>query len=199
LARRKFLDVYQSKITTDLTATATSLVLASVTGLAAQDVLIIEEGRATAEVVFVTAVNTVTLTATIVRAMGGTTAVAHEAGSTVCKVGAEDTIMVRITDLGTAATQITAMPKCILVRVWGVLPGAITTADEVITLLKNAQAITGGTITIANSGSALGDVDECLPTLYNEFNGTTDYLSVANSGASTAAYAYYVNCKIIRL
>jgi len=30
----------------------------------------------------------------------------------------------------------------------------------------------------------LGDIDTCTPTLYNEFNGSTDYLKIIAGGES---------------
>lgn len=35
------------------------------------------------------------------------------------------------------------------------------TVDSVVTIKKAAQAMTGGTLTIAQSGSAIGDLDSC--------------------------------------
>jgi len=186
-------------VATALTKAGTSLVLDGITGLAAQDVLIIDEGNTHAEVVFVTAVNTVTKTATIVRAMASTTAEKHAVGAIVKKVGWKVNVVLPLVDISTGETAIVAAPKGILVRAWGVLGGTIATGDSVITLSKNAQAITNGVITVAHSGSALGDVDECLPTLYNEFNGTTDYLKAVGGGQSTNTFIYNINCEFIVL
>jgi len=197
LAKRAFLDVYQSRVATALAKAGTSLVLDSVTGLAAQDVLMIDEGNTKAEVVFVTAVTTITKTATVVRAMAGTTDVAHAKGAIVKKVGWKNTITINIADVSTAETVAVVPPKGILTKASTVLGGTIATADAVITLSKGTQAITGGVITIAYSGSALGDIDECTPTLYNEFNGTTDYLKAVNGGASTNAFAVNLVCEFI--
>lgn len=185
MAKRAFLDVYQSRVATALAKAGTSLVLDSVSGLAAQDVLIIDEGNTHAEVVFVTAVTTATKTATIVRAMASTTDRAHAKGALVKKVGWKNTITLFLTDVSTAETLYLLPPKGILTKISTVLGGAIATADAVLTASKGAQAITGGEITIAYSSSAAGDIDSCSPTLYNEFNGTTDYLKIATNGAST--------------
>jgi len=184
-------------VATALAKAGTSLVLGDVTGLAAQDVLIIDEGLTSAEVVFVTAVTTLTKTATIVRGMAGTTDVAHSKGAVVKKVGWRQTCTIPIADISTAETVCIVPPKGILVRATGVLGGTVATANGVITLSKGTQAITGGVITVSYSGSALGDIDECTPTLYNEFNGTTDYLKAVNGGACTNAFAYPVTCEFI--
>lgn len=170
---------------TALAKAGVSLVLENVTGLAAQDVLVIDEGNTKAEVVFVTAVTTLTKTATIVRDMAGTTDVAHAKGAIVKKVGWKNTIAVNIPDVSTGLTIAFVPPKGILTKASTVLGGAITVADAIITLSKGTQAITGGVITIATASSALGDIDSCIPTLYNEFNGTTDYLKIVGNGGST--------------
>lgn len=185
MAKRAFLDVYQSRVATALAKAGVSLVLENVTGLAAQDVLVIDEGNTKAEVVFVTAVTTLTKTATIVRDMAGTTDVAHAKGAIVKKVGWKNTIAVNIPDVSTGLTIAFVPPKGILTKASTVLGGAITVADAIITLSKGTQAITGGVITIATASSALGDIDSCIPTLYNEFNGTTDYLKIVGNGGST--------------
>jgi len=203
LAKRAFLDVYQSRVATALAKAGTSLVLDSVTGLAAQDVLMIDEGNTHAEVVFVTAVTTLTKTATIVRGMAGTTDRAHAKGAIVKKVGWKVIVTVPLADISTGETALSAMPKGILVRAWGVLGGAIATADSIITLSKviatSAQAITNGVITVATASSAKGDIDECLPTLYNEFNGTTEYLQAVGGGQSTNTFKYNIICEVIVL
>ncbi len=197
MAKRAFLDAFQSRVATALTKSATSLVLDGVTGLAAQDVLIVDEGNTHAEVIFVTAVTTLTKTVTIVRAMAGTTAQKHAVGAIVKKVGWKNTITLNIADVSTGETVAVVPPKGILVKASTVLGGTIATAPAVITLSKSAQAITGGVITIADGGSALGDIDSCVPTLYNEFNGTTDYLKAVNGGASTNAFAVNLVCEFI--
>jgi hypothetical protein len=185
LARRAFLDVYQSRVATALALSGTTLYLDSVDGLAAQDVVIIDDGLTKAEVVFVTAVDTTAKTATVVRGMAGTTDVAHAKGAIVKKVGWREIITLYIPDVSTGETLAILPPKGILVKASTVLGGTIATADAVITLYNKTQAITGGVITIAYSGSALGDIDTCIPTLYNEFDGVDDYLKVVNGGAST--------------
>lgn len=185
MAKRAFLDVYQSRVATALAKAGTTLYLDSVTGLAAQDVLIIDEGLTTAEVVFATAVDTTAKTATIVRAMAGTTDVAHAKGAIVKKVGWREVVTLYLADISTAETLALLPPKGILVKASTVLGGAIATADATLTLYNKTQAITGGVITIGYSGSALGDIDTCVPTLYNEFDGVDDYLKVVAGGEST--------------
>ena len=186
MAKRAFLDVYQSRVATALAKAGTSLVLDSVSGLAAQDVLIIDEGNTHAEVVFVTAVTTTTKTATIVRAMAGTTDVAHAKGAIVKKVGWREIVPIPLDSMIATTVKAVLPPKGILVKASTVLSAAIVSANAVITLSKGTQAITGGVITIAYADSALGDIDSCSPTLYNEFDGAADYLKAVVSGSNAA-------------
>lgn len=199
MARRAFLDVFVDVLSSAMTAATTSMVLDDETGLAAQDVCIIEEGTSREEVVFVTAVVTATNTATVVRGMLSSTAVVHSKGSLVKRAGYKTSLSFPIPAIGTTYTMCIVPPKGILVRASGCLNAAITGANETITLYNKTQAITGGVITIAYDGSALGDIDYCTPTAYNEFNGTTDYLKCINSGASTGTQVYQVTCEFLCL
>lgn len=76
-----------------------------------------------------------------------------------------------------------------------VLGGAITGADSVVTVRINSTAVTGGTITIANSGSAAGDVDSCTPTGANTF-GPTDVLVFTSDGASSTTQPLYITARL---
>ena len=51
-----------------------------------------------------------------------------------------------------------------IVEIRTALNGAIATANSILTAKVNNVAVTGGTITIAFSGSAAGDTDVCFPT-----------------------------------
>lgn len=67
-----------------------------------------------------------------------------------------------------------------------VLHGAIATADVDLTCGVNGVAMTNGTITIAFSGSAAGDVDSASPSAGNTFSAG-DYINITSDGASTNA------------
>ena len=71
-----------------------------------------------------------------------------------------------------------------VIKILSVLGGTIATADAVITAKVGSTAMTGGTITIAHSGSNTGDIDTCEPTAANivEEGG---YVTLTTSGAST--------------
>jgi hypothetical protein len=78
---------------------------------------------------------------------------------------------------------------------YSALNGAIATADATLTLKIGGTAVTGGTITIANSGSAAGDVDSCTPSAANLFQAT-DAIEVETDGASTNAVAAVVTLEL---
>lgn len=75
------------------------------------------------------------------------------------------------------------------------LNGAITGADAGLTLKIGGTAVTGGTITIANSGSAAGDVDSCVPTAADNFTAT-QAIEIETDGASTNAVAVTVTLEL---
>lgn len=70
-----------------------------------------------------------------------------------------------------------------VVNVTTVLGGAIATADAVITVSKGNSSM--GTVTIANSSSAEGDIDTLDPTSANRFLVAGDWLELTTNGAST--------------
>ena len=70
-----------------------------------------------------------------------------------------------------------------IAKVVSVLPGAITTADALITL-KNDAGVSMGTLTIAHSGSAAGDVDTLVPVSNNTVTADT-FITLESNGAST--------------
>lgn len=96
----------------------------------------------------------------------------------------------QITDIGTADSKIFVVPSTgFLRRVETILAGAITAADDVVTVALNGTNLSP-TITIANAGSAAGDYD------FAEFySGVAkgDRITVTNSGASTGATKCGVN------
>jgi hypothetical protein len=57
-----------------------------------------------------------------------------------------------------------------IVKVGSVLGGAITSADCTVTVAINGTTVTGGTLTIANTSSAVGDLDVAYPTAANNVN-----------------------------
>ncbi len=92
---------------------------------------------------------------------------------------------VSIADISTAGQVYTVAPIAgTVTRIWSVIDGAIATADAVLTGKIGGAAITNGAITVANSGSAAGDVDSATPTAaYTVAAG--DALEIETNGASS--------------
>lgn len=96
------------------------------------------------------------------------------------------TVRARITDVSAASdSDIVAAPFAgRVIKVYSVLQGAITVADAVVTPKIGTTAITGAALTIAQSGSAVGDVDYAHPTA--AFNvAANGPMRAATDGAST--------------
>jgi len=84
-----------------------------------------------------------------------------------------------------------------IIKIMSALGGAITGADAGLTAKIGGTAVTGGTITIANSGSAAGDVDTCAPTAANQVvEGQA--IEIETDGASTNAVAVGITVVIRR-
>jgi hypothetical protein len=80
-------------------------------------------------------------------------------------------------------------------KAFSALNGAITGADSVLTLKINGTAVTGGTMTVANSGSAAGDVDSCTPSGANVFDAD-DAVEIETDGASTGTVATTITLEL---
>ena len=63
------------------------------------------------------------------------------------------------------------------------LGGAITTANATVATTVSGTSITGGSITIVQSGSAAGQINSATPTALT-FANEDDYISFSPSGAS---------------
>jgi hypothetical protein len=90
----------------------------------------------------------------------------------------------QVTDIGTADAKIFVVPSDgFLRKVETVLAGAITAADETVTVSHNGTNL-APTITITQSGSAAGDYD--VAEFYRGVR-KGDRIVVTNDGASTGA------------
>ena len=69
-------------------------------------------------------------------------------------------------------------------KVTTVLNSAISVANSVLTLKIGGSAVTGGSITIAHTSSASGDVDSCVPTAANSFTAA-QAIEIETDGGST--------------
>jgi len=70
-----------------------------------------------------------------------------------------------------------------VVKVGCLIYGAITTADATVATTINGAAITGGSITVTQSGSAAGQMFTAIPNGANTVN-EDDYISFPPTGAS---------------
>lgn len=182
----------QTRITAAITAAATTIYVQDSSDLPTVPFLaIINPASEAPEVILVTALNT-TLTPnsmTVVRGAMGTTAVAWAADGLVYELGQKQILRGQIADISTAETCLMPMPKGFLVRLAGVLQGAITVGDATITVKKNTTSL--GTITVANGSSAAGDWDElvsdgaAIADFF--FDGVSDFLHIETNGGSTDA------------
>lgn len=97
-------------------------------------------------------------------------------------------VTVKITDVGTAETiviPVTEHNEGQILRATHALGGAISGADSKIVIKKNGTALTNGTIVVAYTSSAAGDID--FADFGNVFVKAGDYITVANGGESTGA------------
>ena len=92
-----------------------------------------------------------------------------------------------IPDLSTADNLMLVVPDGgQIIKIMSVIENAITTADATLTAKINGTAVTGGTITVAYSGSAAWDQDSCEPTAANTVN-EGDVIEIETDGGSTVA------------
>ena len=74
-----------------------------------------------------------------------------------------------IADISTASSTFVPVPDGgKVIKIFTALQGAIGTANAAITFEIGGTAITGGGITVTQSGSAAGDIDTAEPTAANE-------------------------------
>lgn len=71
-------------------------------------------------------------------------------------------------------------------KVVTVLQGAITAADATLTL-KNSVGSSAGTITVAFSGSGIGDIDTLTPVSNNTFTADSYFTFETDGGSTTTA------------
>ena len=77
---------------------------------------------------------------------------------------------------------------CTFRKLTSIINGAITAADAEITTEIGGVAVTGGALTIANSGSAAGVVDTATPTAANVLTAAQG-LEIITDGGSTGTVA----------
>ena len=105
----------------------------------------------------------------------------------------EVTLPFYIADVSTAGQIYVPVPTGYegkIVEIRTALNGAIATADAVLTPKIGGTAVTNGAITIANSGSAAGDVDVSNPSAAN-YVKAGDAIEIETNGASTNTVAVF--------
>lgn len=98
----------------------------------------------------------------------------------------EVSVSAYMADLSTASSAFVVSPwRGKITRVYSVIYNAITGADAVWTLEINGTAVTGVSVTVANSGSAAGDMDEDEPTGSDHYVNEGDRIEFVSDGASS--------------
>mgnify|MGYP005994278799 FL=1 len=93
----------------------------------------------------------------------------------------------KVTDISTAGSSFVAVPDGgKIIKILTSIKNAITTADAAITFEIGGTAVTGGDITITQSGSAAGDVDSSEPTAANSVEEGDAIEIISDGGSSTA-------------
>lgn len=94
-------------------------------------------------------------------------------------------VTVQIEDISTAGQKYVVPGfRGKIKKIHSVINGAIATADADLTAKIGGTAVTGGVITVTQSGSAAGDVDSATPSGNNTFT-PTDAIEIETDGAST--------------
>ena len=101
-------------------------------------------------------------------------------------------------DVSTASTVRAAVPDAgKVIKISAVLGGTIATANAAVTAKIGTTNMTNGAITIAQSGSAAGDIDTCEPTAANNVS-EGDFIAIATNGASTNTHSVHFTIVIRR-
>lgn len=101
-------------------------------------------------------------------------------------------------DISTAGSYFTVAPcSGKIVKMGSVINNAITTADDAITSKINGTAITNGSWTITQSGSAAGDVDTAVPTAAHRVK-EDDNIEFISSGAcdTTCPTTFFADIRV---
>lgn len=77
-------------------------------------------------------------------------------------------------------------PSATIAWISSVIDGALTTGNATLTAVIGVTAVTGGVVTITQSGSAAGDVDGVQPSALNVL-ATGDVLKITVGGTNDAA------------
>jgi len=97
----------------------------------------------------------------------------------------EETFTTTITDVSTASSHWVCSPYAgDIIKIYVVLHGALGTADSTLSFELGGTAITGGNITLTQSGSAAGDTFNSTPSALNTVSAG-QAIECITDGAST--------------
>ena len=95
-------------------------------------------------------------------------------------------ITAKIANISTAGSTFVAVPDGgRIIKILTSIKNAITTADAALSFEIGGTAVTGGGITVTQSGSAAGDVDTAEPTAANTVNESDAIEMITDGGSST--------------
>ena len=107
-------------------------------------------------------------------------------------------ITAKIADISTAWSTFVAIPDGgKVIKIFTAIKNAISTANAALTFEIGGTAITGGGITVTQSGSAAGDIDTAEPTALNEVSEGGS-IEMITSGAPSNTIVLYVTFVIRR-
>jgi hypothetical protein len=107
------------------------------------------------------------------------------------------TLNALIADVSSAETVYVPIPYSgTVVKVVSVLEGALTVADATVTV-SDSSAASMGTLTIAFTSSAAGDVDTLAPASNNTVTDN-DFITIATDGGSTDAQRLWLTVVVER-
>ena len=91
-----------------------------------------------------------------------------------------------ITDLNAAASYYLVCPLAgVISKIYSVIESALATADNVLTFEIAGVAVTNGTVTITQAGSAAGDVDSATPTAARTLTAGQALEIISDGGTSS--------------
>ena len=129
----------------------------------------------------------------------GTASATNIASAESVKAYVDDSVLPKIyltgeiADISAAASSWVTSPVAgDITRIYTVIEGAITVGDATITFEIATVAVTDGTITIANVGSAAGIVDTCTPSAARTVTAGQAIEIITDGGSTDAAKATVV-------
>ena len=92
----------------------------------------------------------------------------------------------KITNISSAGSTFVPVPDGgRIIKIFTSIKNAITTANAALSFEIGGTAVTGGGITVTQSGSAAGDVDTAEPTAANTVNEGDAIEMITDGGSST--------------